>query len=203
MNSEQFTAFYKHYYEISVKIASGIVQSRFVAEDVTQEVFVYFYRIKDKLDISSERKLHTLVVMETMNKGRDYLRKSYVKREVMFDNDIAELQYKSVESAEAAILGMEKAQYISLAFENLRRKNPVNYMIFMKVQMQGIPTDEVAREFGYTRNNVNNRVLRARNWLLEELVRLEKERFSLKKAYLCQKNRGMLIGKIRTGYILQ
>lgn len=50
-------------------------------------------------------------------------------------------------------------------------------MIFMKVQMQGIPTDEVAREFGYTRNNVNNRVLRARNWLLEELVRLEKERF--------------------------
>ena len=85
MNSEQFTAFYKHYYEISVKIASGIVQSRFVAEDVTQEVFVYFYRIKDKLDISSERKLHTLVVMETMNKGRDYLRKSYVKREVMFD----------------------------------------------------------------------------------------------------------------------
>lgn len=177
MNSEQFTAFYKHYYEISVKIASGIVQSRFVAEDVTQEVFVYFYRIKDKLDISSERKLHTLVVMETMNKGRDYLRKSYVKREVMFDNDITELQYKSVESAEAAILGMEKAQYISLAFENLRRKNPVNYMIFMKVQMQGIPTDEVAREFGYTRNNVNNRVLRARNWLLEELVRLEKERF--------------------------
>lgn len=84
---------------------------------------------------------------------------------------------KVLESAEAAILGMEKAQYISLAFENLRRKNPVNYMIFMKVQMQGIPTDEVAREFGYTRNNVNNRVLRARNWLLEELVRLEKERF--------------------------
>ena len=41
--------------------------------------------------------------------------------------------------------------------------------------MEGVSTEEVAREFGYTRNNVNNRVLRARNWLLEELERLEKE----------------------------
>lgn len=175
MNSEQFEAFYKRYYEISVKIASRIVQSRFVAEDVTQEVFIYFYKIKEKLDVSSERKLHTLVVMETVNKGRDYLRKSYVKREVMFDNEVSEAQHKSVESAEAAILGMEKARYVTLAFERLRRKNPVNYSIFVKVKMQGVPTEEVAREFGYTRNNVNNRVLRTRNWLLEELAKLEKE----------------------------
>ena len=92
----------------------------------------------------------------------------------MFDNEVTELQYKSVESAEAALLGMEKAQYITMAFENLRRKNPVNYAIFMKVKMYDIPTDEVAREFGYTRNNVNNRVLRTRSWLIEEIARLEK-----------------------------
>lgn len=175
MNSEEFRAFYKNYYDISVKIASGIVQSRFVAEDVTQEVFLYLYRIKEKLDVSCERKLRALIIMETTNKGRDYLRKSYVKREVMFDNDIAEIQYRSVESAEATLLGMEKAQYVTMAFENLRRKNPVNYLLFMKVKMLGISTDEVAREFGYTRNNVNNRILRTRNWLLEELARLEQE----------------------------
>ena len=175
MNSEEFRAFYKRYYDISVKIASGIVQSRFTAEDVTQEVFLYFYGIKERLDVSCEAKLHALVVWKTTNKGRDYLRKSYVKREVMLDNNVAELQYRTTESAEAALLGMEKKQYLSMAFENLHRKNPVNYLIFMKVVMLGIPTDEVAREFGYTRNNVNNRVLRARSWLLEELARLEKE----------------------------
>ena len=136
---------------------------------------LYFYRIKDRLDMSSERKLYSLVVTETTNKGRDYLRKSYVKREVMFDNEVSELQYKSVESAEAALLGMEKAQYITMAFENLHQKNPVNYEIFMRVVMLDISTDEVAREFGYTRNNVNNRVLRAKKWLLEELARLDKE----------------------------
>lgn len=175
MNSEEFRAFYKRYYEVSVKVASGIVQSRFTAEDVTQEVFLYFYGIKERLDTSCEAKLHSLVVWKTTNKGRDYLRKSYVKREVMFDNDVAELQYRTTESAEAALLGMEKQQYLSMAFENLYRKNPVNYKIFMRVVMEGASTEEVAREFGYTRNNVNNRVLRARNWLLDELKRLEKE----------------------------
>ena len=124
MNSEEFRAFYRRYYDVSVKLASRIVQSHFTAEDVTQEVFLYFYRIKDRLDMSSERKLYSLVVTETTNKGRDYLRKSYVKREVMFDNEVSELQYKSVESAEAALLGMEKAQYITMAFENLHQKNP-------------------------------------------------------------------------------
>ena len=174
MNSEEFRTFYKRYYEVSVKIASGIVQSRFTAEDVTQEVFLYFYGIKERLDVSCEAKLHALVVWKTTNKGRDYLRKSYVKREVMFDNDVTELQYRTTESAEAALLGMEKQQYLSMAFENLHRKNPINYKIFMRVVMEGIPTDVVAREFGYTRNNVNNRVLRARNWLLDEVTRLEK-----------------------------
>ena len=152
MNSEEFNTFYRRYYKVSVKIANGIVQSRFTAEDVTQEVFSYFYEIKERLDASSEEKLHALVVWKTTNKGRDYLRKSYVKREVMFDNDVAELQYRTTESAEAALLGLEKQKYLSMAF-----------------------TEEVAREFGYTRNNVNNRVLRARKWLLAEILRLEKE----------------------------
>ena len=93
----------------------------------------------------------------------------------MFDNDVAELQYRTTESAEAELLGLEKQKYLSMAFEGLRRKNLINYMIFMRVVMEGVSTEEVAREFGYTRNNVNNRVLRARKWLLAEILRLEKE----------------------------
>lgn len=54
MNSEEFNTFYRRYYKVSVKIANGIVQSRFTAEDVTQEVFSYFYEIKERLDASSE-----------------------------------------------------------------------------------------------------------------------------------------------------
>lgn len=70
MNSEEFNTFYRRYYKVSVKIANGIVQSRFTAEDVTQEVFSYFYEIKERLDASSEEKLHALVVWKTTNKGK-------------------------------------------------------------------------------------------------------------------------------------
>ena len=178
MNSEEFRAFYRRYYDVSVKLASRIVQSHFTAEDVTQEVFLYFYRIKDRLDMSSERKLYSLVVTETTNKGRDYLRKSYVKREVMFDNEVSELQYKSVESAEAALLGMEKAQYITMAFENLHQKNPVNYEIFMRVVMLDISTDEVARELTTESSEPRNGFWKSlQDWTKNNLT---------EKAYLCR-----------------
>ena len=167
MNSEEFNTFYRRYYKVSVKIANGIVQSRFTAEDVTQEVFSYFYEIKERLDASSEEKLHALVVWKTTNKGRDYLRKSYVKREVMFDNDVAELQYRTTESAEAALLGLEKQKYLSMAFEGLRRKNLINYMIFMRVVMEGVSTEEVARNLAIQECKYV-RVLRARKWLLQK-----------------------------------
>lgn len=132
MNSEEFNTFYRRYYKVSVKIANGIVQSRFTAEDVTQEVFSYFYEIKERLDASSEEKLHALVVWKTTNKGRDYLRKSYVKREVGLTMMwlIAVSYYRK--AAEAALLGLEKQKYLSMAFEGLRRKNLINYMIFMQ-----------------------------------------------------------------------
>lgn len=110
MNSEEFNTFYRRYYKVSVKIANGIVQSRFTAEDVTQEVFSYFYEIKERLDASSEEKLHALVVWKTTNKGRDYLRKSYVKREVMFDNDVAELQYRTTRKRRSGITGAGKTE---------------------------------------------------------------------------------------------
>ena len=67
--------------------------------------------------LPAKKSFTQLVVWKTTNKGRDYLRKSYVKREVMFDNDVAELQYRTTESAEAALLGLEKQKYLSMAFE--------------------------------------------------------------------------------------
>ena len=54
MNSEEFRRFYEQYYEISIKVANKVVQSHFIAEDVSQEVFCYFYKIRDRLNISDE-----------------------------------------------------------------------------------------------------------------------------------------------------
>ena len=76
MNRDEFNTFYRRYYNVYVKIANGIVQSRFTAEDVNQVVFSYFSDIKERMDASSEEQLHALEVRKTTNKGRDIRRKS-------------------------------------------------------------------------------------------------------------------------------
>ena len=173
MNNEEFREFYQEYFEFSKRIAAGIVKSRSTAEDISQEVFCYFYRIRERLDAGNKKKIHALVVLETTNKARDYLRKSHVKREVSTLDEVTEReQEKRVESAESMLLGIETKEYVNMVLEKLRRKNWMNYDIFIKVKFQDIPPEVVAEEYGITRNNVNNRILRTRLWLKEELSRM-------------------------------
>ena len=56
----------------------------------------------------------------------------------------------------------------------LRKVNPVNYNILVMVKYFGISPDSVAEEYGITRNNVNNRILRTRKWMKAELEKLHK-----------------------------
>lgn len=173
MNDEEFRSFYRNYFEFSTRIAKGIVKSRATAEDVSQEVFYYFYRIMERLDAKNEKKLHSLVITETTNKARDYLRRAHVKREVTSLDDTEEgVNEKWAESAEAMLLGIEQREYVRMVLEKLRIKNKMNYEIFMKITFMGETPEMVSEEYGITRNNVNNRVLRTRLWLKEELKRM-------------------------------
>ena len=173
MNSEEFREFYQEYFEFSKRIAAGVVKNHSTAEDISQEVFCYFYKIRERLDNTNERMLHALVVVESTNKARDYLRKAHVKKEVSPLDEVTKRErVKKAESAEAMVLGIETCEYMSMAFEKLRRKNRMNYEIFMKVKYMDIPPEVVAEEYGITRNNVNNRILRTKLWLREELSKM-------------------------------
>ena len=54
MNSEEFNTFYRRYYKVSVKIANGIVQSRFTAEDVMRDIRLFKGKTKQYIYISRE-----------------------------------------------------------------------------------------------------------------------------------------------------
>lgn len=173
MKNEEFEIFYAKYCEFSIRIAERIVKDTATAEDVSQDVFCYLYKIKERLDSENQRKLHALVVRATVNKARDYLRKAYVRQEVALMGGITDKECQSKrENAEAALLCMEEQQYLKLVFEKLREKNRKNYDVFIKVKILDIPPEHVAREYGITRNNVNNRILRTKLWLKEEYRRL-------------------------------
>ena len=76
---------------------------------------------------------------------------------------------------EAQLLRMEESQYQKMILEKLRVVNKVNYDILIKVKYLDIPPDDVAREYGITRNNVNNRIRRTKQWIADEMSRVYKE----------------------------
>ena len=69
----------------------------------------------------------------------------------------------------------EEETYQRLVLRKLRMRNPQNYDILIKTKMHRIPASEVAEEYGITTNNVNNRNLRSKAWIIEELEKLRRQ----------------------------
>ena len=68
----------------------------------------------------------------------------------------------------------EKSGELNRVFTKFRETNPTNYDILMKTKMLGIPPDVVAEEYGMTRNNVNNRNKRSKEWISRALKEMRR-----------------------------
>lgn len=175
MNNENFRKIYEKYREFSVRTACKIVGDRNVAEDICQEVFVHLYEIGDTLDISSDRMIKALIFTATTNKSKDYLKKPWKKREDLFSGgENCEVAADEKTDPERTVLLREETEFRKRLLERLRREQPMNYDILIKTKYFEIPPDSVAEEYGITRNNVNNRVLRTKGWIRKELEKYRK-----------------------------
>ena len=170
MDNAEFEEFYKKYFEFSIRIAEKLLKERSAAEDVSQEVFCSLYKIKDRLEMGNERKLRGLVAKASENKTRDYLRKTYVRQESAGLDKTECGKYS--ESAEAQMIGIEGKEYLNLIFERLRQKNQRNYEIYVAVKILDVSPELVAKKYNITRGNVNNRILRTKQWLKAEYDRI-------------------------------
>lgn len=176
MKNENFKDIYLKYRGFSVNVACKLVKDQSVAEDICQEVFSHLYEIRDALDLTNEKMVKALIFTATMNKSKDYFKKSWRIRE---DNASDEIQYISAPDTgadpESIMIHREEMRDRKLVLEKLRRVNPMNYDILIKTKYFGIPPDFVAEEYGITRNNVNNRNLRTKIWMKKELEKLQEK----------------------------
>lgn len=135
-----------------------------------------FYKRKENLDYSDCKKLKALVLRATTNRCNDYFRKPSTKQEMCtFDEESVEETPDERGDPEAQLLRMEEETYQRLVLRKLRMRNPQNYDILIKTKMHRIPASEVAEEYGITTNNVNNRNLRSKAWIIEELEKLRRQ----------------------------
>ncbi|MCD8154473.1 MAG: sigma-70 family RNA polymerase sigma factor [Clostridiales bacterium] len=173
ISNETFHWFYENYYAFSLNLAYWMTGDRYMAEDISQSVFLKFYRNRKNLSLESEADLSWLVKTATIHRVTDYWRKSYVNYEIPLE-DVVTLcdSVGGGRDVENIILDMEFGFYAREALNRLKRKNSMNYEILVKTKIWGRPAVEVAGEYGITPGNVNNRVGRARTWVREEFGKI-------------------------------
>ena len=174
--NEDFEDIYLKYRKFSVNVALKIVKNKAVAEDISQDTFCELYRLGENLDTSNEAMLKSLIFTATLNNAKDYFKKAYVQHEQQQEENERENGEEEIGdekyNPEQRILRMEENEYKNLVLQKLRDKNPENYDILIKTKVMGASADSVAEEYGLTRNSVNNRNLRTKEWLKNELAKL-------------------------------
>lgn len=168
ITNEDFESIYLKYLRFSIRMANKIVKDPSLAEDISQEVFEKIYRSK-KLDIQNEDKVKALIALATLNLAKDYVKKAYTRKEETVGDRMDYHRSASRFDLDAMILKMEENEYKKMVLMRFRDLYPKNYDILIKVKYLEIPPDDVANEYGITRNNVNNIIFRARKWLRAEL----------------------------------
>ena len=133
MTIENFNQFYDEYQRFSAYVAYCITKDKLLAEDISQEIFITFYKMKENLDYSDRKKLKALVLRATTNRCNDYFRKSSTKQEMCtFDEEGVEETPDEKGDPEAQLLRMEEETYQRLVLRKLRMRNPQNYDILIK-----------------------------------------------------------------------
>ena len=176
MTIENFNKFYDEYQRFSAYVAYCITKDKLLAEDISQEDFHHIIQDEGKSGLfQTISKLKALVFRATTNRCNDYFRKPSTKQEMCtFDEEGVEETPDERGDPEAQLLRMEEETYQRLVLRKLRMRNPQNYDILIKTKMHRIPASEVAEEYGITTNNVNNRNLRSKAWIIEELEKTKK-----------------------------
>lgn len=169
--NEGFEDLYKRYHKFSAKMAYKIVKDVDLAKDISQDVFCHLYKLGDYLDLENERKLRSLIMIASINKAKDYVKSAYA-RKVSSSDRIEDMEVSTAPDTESIIIDMEKNAYQKNVLMRLRDHDKENYDILMKVKYLEMPASDVAKEYGITVNNLNGRILRARDWLKAELTRL-------------------------------
>lgn len=175
MRNGNFNDIYQKYHRFSVNSARKIVKDEMLAEDISQEVFYHLYEIRGRLDLTNERMIKSLIFMASVNKAKDYVKKSWKQHEYCISEEENSIHFSEENtSLENMMIRKEENEYKKYVLDKLRRKNPMNYEILIKIVYFGMSPDSVAEEYDITRNNVNNRILRTRKWMKKELEKLWK-----------------------------
>lgn len=173
IDNEDLEVLYLKYRKFSVNFALKYVDQVDVAEDISQDVFCKLYTSSMKVNLENEIMVRGLIKKVTTNCIKDYQKSALARREQQMEPDMmAECFESKKESPEEMMIQRQDMDNRWKVIQMLREKSPENYDIMMKTQYEERSPDSVAEEYGLSRNTLNNRIFRTRDWLKKELRRI-------------------------------
>ena len=125
-----FELLYERYFDKLVWFANGIIQDKFVAEDVVQEVFIKIIETPDRFDL--DRKFSTWVYTLTSNLSKNKLRDEQLKQSKL--NSI--IQYNNQASKQHHNLDVRITEMkLEELFQNLSEKEKSLFTLRFEQQL--------------------------------------------------------------------
>lgn len=162
MKNERFAEAYNKYRKLVMKMAYDRLGDAFLAEEISQQVFVSFYEHMDK--IVEEEGVKPWLVIATRNAVIDYYRKQIIRKDksVCLYVDAAERVPAAEEEAVARVASGKLSYQI---MEDLREKNREWYEVVVAICVDGMSQREAAEYLRMTPQVLNAKLYRAKQYI--------------------------------------
>lgn len=162
MKNEKFTEAYKKYRKLVIKLAYDRLDDIFLAEEISQQVFVSFYEHMDRF--RKEESIKPWLIITTKNALIDYFRKQEVRRDkdAWLRIDAAE---RVSEDEEKVIERITNGKLSFQILEDLREKNKEWYEVVMAICVNDMSQREAAEYLRMTPQVLNAKLYRAKQYI--------------------------------------
>lgn len=155
------------YSKLVYKICYDMLINSFDAEDITQEVYISFYKHFDEYGKLQENEIKNILCKIALNKCKDVLKSKAKKIENMTTDNILSLEnYIIPNKMEDEILEKEKKENIIKLIKDI--KEPYSNILYLYYIKQN-SLDEISENLGIKKQTLKMQIYRAKKLLKEKI----------------------------------
>lgn len=163
LNKNNYKLLFDDYYEVLCNFAYGYMNDYDLSEDVVQEVFVYLWQKRKKLEIKSSIKSY--LYSSVKNKCIEIIRRN--KLEQKYIGEKLEEAKNNEENEEEEIDNLVRIKKLYDSIEELPKKCK---LIFKMAKMEGMTYNEISSELDLSVKTIESQMRRAFILLREKLI---------------------------------
>ena len=174
---ETFESIYRTYETCIYRLCLSLTRNEEDAKELSQRTFFEFYLRMDNINLElAGAYLSRTAKNLAYNMTRDNRRRAYEELEELDESTYATMSVEDayIEKEEKA----EKKGFSNSILDHIREKNMFWFQVIYRAYCLNMSHAEIANELGLSKDVVNSRIHRAKEWLLKN-YREEYEKISL------------------------